>query len=116
MESLKTVTISKRAELAARGGHPWIYGTEIKSADEGIEAGDIVRVLSSKGKFIGSGFYNPHSKIRVRIFSTNANDVLIRPSGSGGLPMPWITGSRSCGRRIITAAVWYLVRQTSFRE
>ena len=75
MESLKTVTISKRAELAARGGHPWIYGTEIKSADEGIEAGDIVRVLSSKGKFIGSGFYNPHSKIRVRIFSTNANDV-----------------------------------------
>lgn len=75
MESLKTVTISKRAELAARGGHPWIYGTKIKSADEGIEAGDIVRVLSSKGKFIGSGFYNPHSKIRVRIFSTNANDV-----------------------------------------
>lgn len=75
MESLKTVTISKRAELAARGGHPWIYGTEIKSADEGIEAGDIVRVLSSKGKFIGSGFYNPHAKIRVRIFSTNANDV-----------------------------------------
>lgn len=75
MESLKTMTISKRAELAARGGHPWIYGTEIKSADEGIEAGDIVRVLSSKGKFIGSGFYNPHSKIRVRIFSTNANDV-----------------------------------------
>ena len=75
MESLKTVTISKRAELAARGGNPWIYGTEIKSADEGIEAGDIVRVLSSKGKFIGSGFYNPHSKIRVRIFSTNANDV-----------------------------------------
>lgn len=75
MESLKTVTISKRAELAARGEHPWIYGTEIKSADEGIEAGDIVRVLSSKGKFIGSGFYNPHSKIRVRIFSTNANDV-----------------------------------------
>ena len=75
MESLKTVTLSKRAELAARGGHPWIYGTEIKSADEGIEAGDIVRVLSSKGKFIGSGFYNPHSKIRVRIFSTNANDV-----------------------------------------
>ena len=75
MESLKTVTISKRAELAARGGHPRIYGTEIKSADEGIEAGDIVRVLSSKGKFIGSGFYNPHSKIRVRIFSTNANDV-----------------------------------------
>ena len=75
MEHLKKVIISKRAELAAKGGHPWIYGTEIEHADEGIEAGDIVRVESKKGKFVGSGFYNPHSKITVRIFSTNANDI-----------------------------------------
>lgn len=75
MEHLKKVIISKRAELAAKGGHPWIYGTEIEHADEGIEAGDIVRVESKKGKFVGSGFYNPHSKITIRIFSTNANDT-----------------------------------------
>ena len=75
MEALKKVVISKRAELAAKGGHPWIYGSEIEQAEEGIQAGDIVRVESRKGKFVGSGFYNPHSKITVRIFSTNANDV-----------------------------------------
>ena len=74
MEALKTVMISKRAELAARGGHPWIYGSEIKDMDEGIAPGDMVKVLSSKGKFVGTGFYNPHSKITIRIFSTNAND------------------------------------------
>lgn len=74
MEALKTVTISKRAELAARRGHPWIYGSEIKDMDEGIAPGDMVKVLSSKGKFVGTGFYNPHSKITIRIFSTNAND------------------------------------------
>ena len=74
MEALKTVTSSKRAELAARGGHPWIYGAEIKDMDEGIAPGDMVKVLSSKGKFVGTGFYNPHSKITIRIFSTNAND------------------------------------------
>ncbi len=74
MEALKTVTISKRAELASRGGHPWIYGSEIKDMDEGIAPGDMVKVLSSKGKFVGTGFYNPHSKITIRIFSTNAND------------------------------------------
>lgn len=34
-----------------------------------------MRVESKKGKFVGSGFYNPHSKITVRIFSTNANDT-----------------------------------------
>lgn len=74
MEALKTVMISKRAELAARGGHPWIYGSEIKNMEEGIAPGDMVKVLSSKGKFVGTGFYNPHSKITIRIFSTNAND------------------------------------------
>ena len=74
MEAMKTVTISKQAELAARGGHPWIYGSEIKDMDEGIAPGDMVKVLSSKGKFVGTGFYNPHSKITIRIFSTNAND------------------------------------------
>lgn len=75
MEKLKQVIISKRAELAARGGHPWIYGTEIEEAEEGIAPGDMVRVLSKKGKFVGSGFYNPHSKITVRLVSTNANDT-----------------------------------------
>lgn len=74
MEALKTVMISKRAELAARGGHPWIYGSEIKDMDESIAPGDMVKILSSKGKFVGTGFYNPHSKITIRIFSTNAND------------------------------------------
>lgn len=74
MEEQKQVWISKRAELAARGGHPWIYGTEIEEAEPGIEPGVIVRVLTKKGKFVGSGFYNPHSKITVRLISTNAND------------------------------------------
>lgn len=94
MEALKTVTISKRAELAAKGGHPWIYGSEIKEAEEGIAPGDIVKVLSSKGKFVGSGFYNPHSKITIRIFPPMPMIGLMKFSGKGGLPMRWITGSR----------------------
>lgn len=74
MEHLRTAVISKRAELAARGGHPWIYGSEIEEAEEGLAPGDLVRVLSKKGKFIGTGFYNPASKITIRLISTNAND------------------------------------------
>ena len=74
MENLKQVVLSKRAELAVKGGHPWIYGAEIKSVEEGIEPGDIVKVISTKGKFVGCGFFNTHSKITVRLISTNAND------------------------------------------
>ena len=75
MGVIKVITISKRAELAVKGGHPWVYGTEVEACPADIKPGDIVRVLSKKGKFIGSGFYNPQSKITVRIISTNANDV-----------------------------------------
>lgn len=75
MEKCKEAVITKRAELAARGGHPWIYSTEVMKVEEGAEPGDLVRVLSVKGKFVGTGFYNPHSKITIRIFSVNANDT-----------------------------------------
>lgn len=75
MEKCKEAVITKRAELAARGGHLWIYSTEVMKVEEGAEPGDLVRVLSVKGKFVGTGFYNPHSKITIRIFSVNANDT-----------------------------------------
>ena len=75
MKKCKEAVITKRAELAARGGHPWIYSTEVMKVEEGAEPGDLVRVLSVKGKFVGTGFYNPHSKITIHIFSVNANDT-----------------------------------------
>lgn len=71
---MKSVIIKKQAELAVKGGHPWIFDGGIKEIEEGIIPGDIVRVLSTKGKFLGFGFFNPRSKITVRLFSTNAND------------------------------------------
>uniref|UniRef100_A0A7C4XLF6 Class I SAM-dependent rRNA methyltransferase n=1 Tax=candidate division WOR-3 bacterium TaxID=2052148 RepID=A0A7C4XLF6_UNCW3 len=50
-------------------GHPWIFSNEIIKAEEGIDPGDVVKVEEGK-KTIGSGFYNPHSLIAIRLFST----------------------------------------------
>lgn len=74
MRTLKKVTVNKKAENAVRNGHPWVYGEEITHTDGNIAGGEIVDVFSSKNKYLGSGFYNPASKITVRIISTNAND------------------------------------------
>ena len=74
MRTLKKVTVSKKAENAVKSGHPWVYGEEIVSSGEGIDGGEIIDVFSIKNRFLGSGFYNPVSKIAVRIISTNAND------------------------------------------
>ncbi len=67
------MTVTPKGERALKSGHPWVYGEEIIAA-EPYENGAIVDVYSSKGRWLGSGFVNDHSKIRVRIISRNAND------------------------------------------
>ena len=66
--------ITPKGERAARGGHPWVYGEEVTKVDGKYANGDLVDVLSPKGKYLGTGFVNDNSKIRVRIISTNTND------------------------------------------
>lgn len=60
--------------MAARSGHPWVYGEEVTRVDGTYATGDIVDVYSQKGRYLGTGFANDISKIRVRIVSDNAND------------------------------------------
>lgn len=67
------VVISKKAEKRQEKNHPWVYDNEIISYEE-YTNGDIVDVMSEGGKYIGSGFINDNSVIRVRILSRNAND------------------------------------------
>ena len=68
------VTVSKKCERFIKGGHIWVYHDEIPHIDGNYENGDIVDVLTEKGRYLGSGYINDHSKIRVRIISKNAND------------------------------------------
>ena len=66
--------VTPKGERAARGGHPWVFGEEVTKIEGEYANGDLVDVVTSKGKYLGTGFVNDHSKIRVRIISTNTND------------------------------------------
>lgn len=68
------VIISEKGERFLRGGHVWVYDAEITAESTTPQDGEIVDVLSKKGRYLGSGFFNSHSRIRVRILSKNAND------------------------------------------
>ena len=68
------LTITKKGERAARSGHPWVYGEEVTHVEGTYQTGDIVDVYSDKDRYLGTGFSNDISKIRVRIVSRNAND------------------------------------------
>lgn len=67
------VKVSKKAEHAIIKGHPWVYFNEITEAQP-FENGELVDVVSQKGSYLGTGFSNENSKIRVRLISRNAND------------------------------------------
>ncbi len=69
------ITISEKGEDFIENGNNWVYENEIISISKEHDNGDIVDVTSKKGKYLGTGFISDLSKIRVRIFSKNTNDV-----------------------------------------
>ncbi|MDD6451308.1 MAG: class I SAM-dependent rRNA methyltransferase [Lachnospiraceae bacterium] len=63
-----------------KSGGAWIYDNEVRELQKADEAsfrnGGIVRVLDFDGYFMGYGFYNEKSKIRVRMLSRFRKDPI----------------------------------------
>lgn len=68
------IVITPKGERALTGGHPWVYAGEVTRTDESVQDGSLVDVVSRRGAYLGTGFYNSHSTIRCRLLSRNAND------------------------------------------
>lgn len=68
------IIIDKKGARQQEKMHPWVYDNEIIEVQGKYENGDIVDVVNEKGKYLGSGYINDNSKIRVRIISRNFND------------------------------------------
>ena len=69
------ITVTKKAEAALAGGHPWVYDAELLGTEGEPENGGLVDVVSLKGRYLGTGFLSESSKIRIRLISRNANDT-----------------------------------------
>ena len=68
------VAVTRKAENSIKSGHPWIYHTELVEGEADCNDGALVDIVSPRGRYLGTGFFNSHSKIRIRLLSTNAND------------------------------------------
>lgn len=64
----KTVYLKKGKEDSLRRFHPWVFSGAIARTDDGLQEGDVVRVISSEGEFLGVGHVQVGS-IAVRILS-----------------------------------------------
>ncbi len=64
----KKIYLKKSKEESLKRFHPWIFSGAILRMDEGIEEGEIVRVITYSGDFIAVGHYQIGS-IAVRVLS-----------------------------------------------
>lgn len=57
-------------------GHPWIFANELGDSEGTAEPGDIVEVYSYNGSFVGKGYINPASQIRIRLLTRNKDEEI----------------------------------------
>jgi 23S rRNA (cytosine1962-C5)-methyltransferase len=79
MDMPSTVVISARGEQRVRGGHPWIYRTDVVDVD--AAPGDIVAVIGPRRRTIGHALFSDRSQIPIRMLThgdTPADATLIR--------------------------------------
>ena len=67
---MKTIRLHDGKERSLLRRHPWIFESAI--ARGGADAGETVRVESSRGEFLAWAAYSPASKIRARAWSFEA--------------------------------------------
>ena len=76
MNNYNTISVSDAKVILKKGegrefkaGGAWIYDNEIAGIEGSFENGDIVELHDFDGYFLGYGFINTASKLRVRIMS-----------------------------------------------
>jgi 23S rRNA (cytosine1962-C5)-methyltransferase len=62
-----TVVINSRGAERLGAGHPWIFRSDVRSAQ--AAAGDVVRVRDERGRFLGRAFYSDRSQITLRLLT-----------------------------------------------
>src|SRR5260370_39450012 len=63
------ITITQRGAKRIRGGHLWVYRSDMQAAN-GVSGGAIARVVDQGGNFIGQAFYSNRSEIALRFLTT----------------------------------------------
>lgn len=98
MNNSPHVILKNKEDFELSQGFPWVYDNEIFSvkwaAKDGsgikttplsqtlLEAGSVVEVYSSKGTFLGTGVFNPSSKITVRLIGRIHADKILEDTES----------------------------------
>ena len=70
-----SVYLKKGEEKRILNGHSWVYANEVAKIEGKDKNGSLASVFTHDGRFIGKGYINHLSKILVRIFIRDENQV-----------------------------------------
>src|SRR5437588_2352353 len=68
------VTITRRGAERVRGGHLWVYRSDVRGA-EGAEGGSVVAVRDERGRLVAQALYSDRSEIALRVLTTKDEAV-----------------------------------------
>lgn len=69
------VTISQEGEKWLDKGQMWMYRNNVVDLDESIENGSLVDIITTQGRYMGTGFISKNSHITVRILSKKSDEI-----------------------------------------
>jgi 23S rRNA (cytosine1962-C5)-methyltransferase len=75
------LVLRAQREARIRGGHPWIYRTDVARLDGSWRDDEAVTVVTADGRVLGRGFYNPRPQIVCRLLTRRdepVDDALFR--------------------------------------
>lgn len=64
-----TVIVRPEREKPILNRHPWVFSGAIHEVRGDPEPGDLVDVMSTSGRFLARGYFNPRSQIQVRLLT-----------------------------------------------
>jgi 23S rRNA (cytosine1962-C5)-methyltransferase len=63
-------------KIARKSSHPWIFQKMVERPAQKLPGGTVVDILDRDGQWVGRGFYNGHSRIALRVLTTDANETI----------------------------------------
>jgi 23S rRNA (cytosine1962-C5)-methyltransferase len=84
-------------KIERRSSHPWIFQKMVEKPPNRLPGGSVVDIVDKMGQWVGRGIYNGHSRIALRVLTSQADEAIdegffTRRLGSAiGLRRDWLT-------------------------
>src|SRR3954469_23033914 len=65
-----------RLKIARRSSHPWVFQKMVEKPAGRLPAGSVVDVHDRDGQWVGRGLYNGHSRIALRVLTTDPAEAI----------------------------------------